>query len=110
MEGERRRCQVLHRQARELVYKVFTCFKSEADAGMPFLDVAKAQDVCVCVCVCVCMCVCVCVSAPPFSSVSASMLILSCERTGKESRWFLDYFLGNRYSITIENRVIIVRH
>jgi hypothetical protein len=38
--------QVLHRQARRLVYKVFTYFKREADAGMPVLDVGKAQDGC----------------------------------------------------------------
>jgi hypothetical protein len=44
MEGERRRRQVLHRQARVLVYKVFSYFKREADAGMPVHDVAKAQE------------------------------------------------------------------
>jgi hypothetical protein len=49
MESERRRHQVLHRQARGLVYKVFSYFKREADASMPNLDVAKAQDVCVCI-------------------------------------------------------------
>jgi hypothetical protein len=43
MEGERRERQVLHRQARELVYNVFSYFKREADAGMPVHDVAKAQ-------------------------------------------------------------------
>jgi hypothetical protein len=47
MEGEGRRCQVLHRQARELVYKVLSYFKREAAAGMPVHDVAKAQDVCI---------------------------------------------------------------
>jgi hypothetical protein len=45
MESERRRCQVLHRQVRDLVYKVFSYFKREADAGMPVHDVAKAQDI-----------------------------------------------------------------
>jgi hypothetical protein len=45
MDGERRRRHVLHRQARELVYKVFSYFKRETDAGMPVHDVAKAQDV-----------------------------------------------------------------
>jgi hypothetical protein len=45
MIRERHRRQVLHRQARELVYKVFIYFKREADAGMPVHDVAKAQDV-----------------------------------------------------------------
>jgi hypothetical protein len=44
MEGERRRHQVLYRQARELVYKVFGYLKSEAHAGMPVHDVAKAQE------------------------------------------------------------------
>jgi hypothetical protein len=44
MKGERRRRQVLHRQARELVYKVFSYFKHEADAGMPVHEVAKAQE------------------------------------------------------------------
>jgi hypothetical protein len=43
MEGERRRRQVLQRQARELVYKVFSYLKREADADMPVHDVAKAQ-------------------------------------------------------------------
>jgi hypothetical protein len=32
MESERRRRQILHRQARDLVYKVFSYFKREADA------------------------------------------------------------------------------
>jgi hypothetical protein len=57
MEGERCRCQVLHRQARELVCKVFSYFKREADT------------ICVSVCVCVCMyvrtCVCIYVSVSP---------------------------------------------
>jgi hypothetical protein len=44
MEGERRRRQVLHRQTREMVYKVFSYFKSEADAGTPVHDVAKAEE------------------------------------------------------------------
>jgi hypothetical protein len=42
MEGERRRRQVLQRQARELVYNVFGYFKRKVDAGMPILDAAKA--------------------------------------------------------------------
>jgi hypothetical protein len=45
MEGESHRCQVLHRQVRELVYKVFSYFKCEADTSMPVHDVAKAQDI-----------------------------------------------------------------
>jgi hypothetical protein len=44
MEDERRRCQVVRRQARELVYKVYSYFKRESDAGMPVHDVAKAQE------------------------------------------------------------------
>jgi hypothetical protein len=44
MEGERRRRQVLHRQAREMVYKVFRYFRREADAGMSVHDVANAQE------------------------------------------------------------------
>jgi hypothetical protein len=44
MEDERRRRQVLHRQATELVYKIFSYFKRETDAGMPVHDVAKAQE------------------------------------------------------------------
>jgi hypothetical protein len=44
MGGERRRRQVLHRQVRKLVYKVFSYFKREADTGMPVHDVAKPQD------------------------------------------------------------------
>jgi hypothetical protein len=44
MEGERRRRQVLRRQARELVYKVFSYFNREADAGMPVHFVAKSQE------------------------------------------------------------------
>jgi hypothetical protein len=43
MEGERCRCQVLHKQARELVYKVFSYFKREAEAGMQVHDVAKRK-------------------------------------------------------------------
>jgi hypothetical protein len=43
MEGERRRRQVLHRQARGLAFEVFSHFKREADAGMPVYDVAKTQ-------------------------------------------------------------------
>jgi hypothetical protein len=46
MEDELRRSQVLHRQTRRLVYKVFSYFNYEADAGMPIDDVAKAQEVC----------------------------------------------------------------
>jgi hypothetical protein len=45
VEGEHRRRQVLHRQARELVYKVSSYFKRDADAGVPVHDVAKAQVV-----------------------------------------------------------------
>jgi hypothetical protein len=48
MEGERTSqafTHVLHRQARELLYKVSSYFKSEADAGMPVHDVAKEQYV-----------------------------------------------------------------
>jgi hypothetical protein len=44
MEDERRRRQVLHRQARELEYKVFSYFKREAYAGMTVNDIAKAQE------------------------------------------------------------------
>jgi hypothetical protein len=44
MEGERRRHQVLHRQATESVYKEFTYFMREAEVGMPVHDVAKAQE------------------------------------------------------------------
>jgi hypothetical protein len=44
MDGERRRRQVLRRQARELVYKVFIYFKPEPDAGMAFRDVARARE------------------------------------------------------------------
>jgi ABC-type proline/glycine betaine transport system ATPase subunit len=44
MEGERRRRQILHRQARELVYKVFSYFKREENAGMQGHGVAKAQE------------------------------------------------------------------
>jgi hypothetical protein len=44
MEGERRRCQVLQRQARELVYKVFSYFKREADSGLSIHDAAKQQE------------------------------------------------------------------
>jgi hypothetical protein len=44
MEAERRRRRVLHRQARESVYKVFSYCKRETDAGMPVHDVAKAQE------------------------------------------------------------------
>jgi hypothetical protein len=43
MEGDHRRCQVLHTQARELVHIVFTYFKCEADAGMPVHGITKAQ-------------------------------------------------------------------
>jgi hypothetical protein len=43
MARERRSRQVLHRQAIELVYKVFSYFKREADTDMPVHDVAKAQ-------------------------------------------------------------------
>jgi hypothetical protein len=44
MESERRRRQIIHRQAREPVYKVFIYFKREADVGMPVHDVARAQE------------------------------------------------------------------
>jgi hypothetical protein len=44
MEREGRRRKILHRQARQLVYKVFSYFKREADAGVPVHDVAKAQE------------------------------------------------------------------
>jgi hypothetical protein len=44
MEGERRRLQVLHRQTRELVYKVLSCVKCEAVAGIPVRGVAQAQE------------------------------------------------------------------
>jgi hypothetical protein len=43
-QGERRRRQVLYRQAKVLVYKVFNYFKHEIDAGMPVHDVAKEQE------------------------------------------------------------------
>jgi predicted NodU family carbamoyl transferase len=42
MEGERRRRQVLRRQARGLMYKVFSYFKRDSDVGMLVHDVAKA--------------------------------------------------------------------
>jgi hypothetical protein len=45
MKGESRRCQVLHSRARELVCKIFSYLKGEADAGMPIHDFAKVQDV-----------------------------------------------------------------
>jgi hypothetical protein len=51
MEGERRRHQVLHRQPRGLVYKVFRYFRREEEASVPIHNVAEAQYVCVCVCV-----------------------------------------------------------
>jgi hypothetical protein len=35
MEGERHRRQVLHRHARELLYKAFSYFTREADAEKP---------------------------------------------------------------------------
>jgi hypothetical protein len=44
MEGERRRRQVLHKQARELVYKVFSYFKREAESGMPVHDIAHRKN------------------------------------------------------------------
>jgi hypothetical protein len=44
MEGECHRQHVLRRQAKEVVYEVFSYFKCEADAGMPAHDVAKAQE------------------------------------------------------------------
>jgi hypothetical protein len=45
MEGGYRRRQALHRQAKELVCKVFSYFKREADIDidMSVHDVAKAQ-------------------------------------------------------------------
>jgi hypothetical protein len=44
MEGEQCRCQVLHRQDRELVHKVFIYFKHKAEAGMTIHDITKAQE------------------------------------------------------------------
>lgn len=41
---ERHRRRVLHGQAREMVYKVYSHLKREAGAGMPVHDVAKAQE------------------------------------------------------------------
>ena len=44
MEGESSKRQVLHRQAREMIFRVFNFFKREAEAGMPLCDVARAQE------------------------------------------------------------------
>jgi hypothetical protein len=43
-EGESCERHVLHRQTRELVYKLFSYFKCEADTGMPIHDVARVQE------------------------------------------------------------------
>jgi hypothetical protein len=44
-EDEHRRLQVLHKQVVELVYKVFSYIKREADIGVRVREVAIEQNV-----------------------------------------------------------------
>jgi hypothetical protein len=43
MEGEHRRCQVLHRQAIEFAYKVLSYFKHEADAIYLYISLCTTR-------------------------------------------------------------------